>query len=53
MIWDLLIEDPHSKVLDLWEDPIKGSVVSGITEIIATSSKEVLDLLKLGNLMRT
>lgn len=39
--------------LDLREDPTKGVIVSGITEITATSSKHVLGVLKKGNKNRT
>ena len=39
--------------LDLREDPNKGVIVSGITEITATSSKHVLGVLKKGNKNRT
>jgi len=39
--------------LDLREDPLKGPVVAGITEIEASSSKDVMGLLRRGNRNRT
>ena len=39
--------------LDLREDPNKGVVVSGITELTATSSEHILNILKKGNKNRT
>ena len=35
------------------EDPLKGPTVSGITEIVATTSSEVMELLSRGNRNRT
>ena len=42
-----------NEYLDLREDPEKGIVVSGITEISVTNSKEMLKILKRGNHNRT
>lgn len=39
--------------LDLREDPIKGPVVAGITEVVASSAEEVMELLHRGNRNRT
>ena len=39
--------------LDLREDPIKGPVVAGITEIETNTSREIMDLLHKGNEKRT
>ena len=39
--------------LDLREDPNKGVIVSGITELTATSSEHILNILKKGNKNRT
>lgn len=50
-IRDLL--SSSDEYLDLREDPTKGVIVSGITEITATSSKHVLGVLKKGNKNRT
>eukprot|EP00656_Telonema_subtile_P014618 TRINITY_DN1751_c0_g1_i4.p1 TRINITY_DN1751_c0_g1~~TRINITY_DN1751_c0_g1_i4.p1 ORF type:complete len:608 (+),score=140.22 TRINITY_DN1751_c0_g1_i4:263-2086(+) len=40
---------PHKGVLDLREDPIRGSCVAGVTEHTAESTEEVLTLLIKGN----
>jgi kinesin family protein 18/19 len=50
-IRDLLSE--VEEYLDLREDPIKGPVVASITEIEATSSSEVMQLLQQGNAKRS
>lgn len=39
--------------LDLREDPIKGPVVAGITEVEAKNGKEIMDLLTQGNAKRS
>ena len=39
--------------LDLREDPIKGPVVAGITEVEAGSSEEIMSLLHQGNAKRS
>jgi hypothetical protein len=46
-IRDLLSENEES--LDLREDPIKGPVVSGITEVQAQSAEEIMGLLHKAN----
>jgi len=38
--------------LDLREDPIKGPMVAGITEVEASTSREIMDLLQQGNYRR-
>ena len=40
---------PSKGVLDLREDPLRGSVVAGVTEHITSSTEEVMDLLTRGN----
>ena len=47
------LENTSNEYLDLREDPEKGIVVSGITEIAVTNSKEMLKILKRGNHNRT
>ena len=47
------LETTSNEYLDLREDPEKGIVVSGITEISVTNSKEMLKILKRGNHNRT
>ena len=51
-IRDLLSNNNESN-LDLREDQNKGIIVSGITEIKATSSEHILNILKKGNKNRT
>ena len=51
MIFDLLL--PNEKPLELREDATKGIHVAGISEIRAESTKEVLELLYLGNQNRS
>ena len=50
-IRDLLVN--NSENLDLREDPNKGVIVSGITEMIPKSSEHILSILKKGNKNRT
>jgi len=50
-IRDLLSE--VDEFLDLREDPIKGPVISGVTEVETNSSAEIMDLLHHGNRNRT
>lgn len=50
-IKDLLTYDED--ILDLREDPIRGNVVANVSEVIASSTKEVLKLLRIGNKNRT
>ena len=50
-IRDLLVN--NSENLDLREDPNKGVIVSGITEMIPKSSEHILNILKKGNRNRT
>lgn len=50
-IFDLLL--PNEKPLDLREDAMKGVHVAGISEIRAESTKEVLELLYIGNQNRS
>jgi hypothetical protein len=49
IIRDLLSELPTEKGLELREDAHHGISVIGITEAIATSPKEVLELLHFGS----
>lgn len=51
-IRDLLIQN-NDKAFDIREEASKGMVVSGITEVIATSVDEVMTLLRIGNKNRT
>lgn len=50
-IYDLFL--PGDKSLELREDTVKGIVIAGVSEIKAESTKEVLELLYLGNQNRT
>ena len=50
-IRDLLV--PTSEILDLREDPVKGTSVSGLSEIEVDSAKEILKILTYGNKNRT
>ena len=50
-IKDLLIN--NSPNLELREDPNKGLVINGITEIITNSGEHILSILKKGNKNRT
>ena len=43
----------NSENLDLREDPNKGVIVNGITEMIPKSSEHILNILKKGNKNRT
>ena len=43
----------NNEYLDLREDPVKGIVVSGITEINVNNSNDMLNILKRGNRNRT
>lgn len=50
-IKDLLtVED---KTLDIREDPIKGIMIAGVTEIITTNVAEIMTVLKIGNKNRS
>jgi hypothetical protein len=51
LIRDLL--NPTSGQLTLREDPLKGMIVHGAQEVVATSATEVLDMLRTGNAQRT
>ena len=46
-------DDARARYLDLREDPLKGPIVAGLTEIEATSAEEVMDLLQRGNARRS
>jgi len=46
----LTVED---KNLELREDPVKGVLISGISEVIASSTNEIMAMLKIGNKNRT
>lgn len=50
-IRDLLT--PTSDALDLREDPIRGPVVAGVTEVSATGAEQVMNMLQQGNARRT
>lgn len=50
-IKDLLTID--DKNLEIREDPIKGIVIAGITEIITVSVTEIMTVLKIGNKNRS
>ena len=39
--------------MELREDPYKGIIVTGLTEVIATNVSEVMTLLRIGNKNRT
>ena len=48
---DLLVaEDKH---IDIREDPEKGVIVAGYSEVQATTKKEILTMIKIGNRNRT
>ena len=42
-----------SKTLDLREDPARGIIVAGVTEIMTTNTDEIMQLLREGNRKRT
>ncbi|OWZ22311.1 Kinesin [Phytophthora megakarya] len=44
---------PTSEFLDLREDPIRGSVVAGLSEVEASNAQEVMKLLRRGNRYRS
>jgi kinesin family protein 18/19 len=44
---------PSKEVMDLREDPQKGMVVAGLSEIMPTSPEEVVSAIRLGNKRRT
>ena len=48
-----LLSDDTDEYLDLREDPIKGPVVAGITEVEAKSATEIMQLLHQGNAKRS
>ena len=47
------LENTNNEYLDLREDPERGIVVSGITEVNVTNSSDMLKILKRGNRNRT
>ncbi|KAG1702529.1 hypothetical protein DVH05_009479 [Phytophthora capsici] len=44
---------PTSEFLDLREDPVRGSVVAGLSEVEANNAKDVMKLLRRGNKYRS
>ncbi|OMJ82018.1 hypothetical protein SteCoe_17403 [Stentor coeruleus] len=55
-IYNEIVRDlinPSSTCLDIREDPDKGIMVSGLSELIASSPQEVIDNLRIGNKRRT
>lgn len=50
-IKDLLVM--RNKYLDLREDPVRGIMVAGVTEIMTTNTDEIMSLLREGNKNRT
>lgn len=50
---DLLHSDGRESVLDIRDDPEKGTIVSGITQTEAENAEEVAELIRLGNQRRT
>ncbi|KAL4085695.1 hypothetical protein PRIC1_015031 [Phytophthora ramorum] len=44
---------PTSEFLDLREDPVRGSVVAGLSEVEASNAKDVMKLLRRGNKYRS
>ena len=53
VILDLLIPNARDSYLDLREDPVIGTVISGVTEFIVKEPREVMNLLTMGNKRRT
>jgi kinesin family protein 18/19 len=47
-----LISD-NTEHLKIWEDPLKGITIAGLTEVQATSPQEVVDMVQMGNMRRT
>ena len=43
----------NEELLDLREDPIKGIIITNITELLVNNSKDILSILKRGNRNRT
>lgn len=55
-IYNELLRDlihPNKETLDLREDPHRGMVVAGLSEIMPTSPEEVVSAIRLGNKRRT
>ena len=52
-IRDLLVPKENGAYLELRDDPIKGVMLSGATEITVESVEEVMNLLTAGNRQRT
>ncbi|OMJ83915.1 hypothetical protein SteCoe_15075 [Stentor coeruleus] len=55
-IYNEIVRDlinPSNSCLDIREDPDKGIMVSGLSELVATSPQEVIDSLRVGNKRRT
>ena len=53
VILDLLIPNARDQYLDLREDPVNGTCISGVTEFVVKEPKEVMNLLTVGNKRRT
>ena len=53
VIRDLLVPDHKDTHLDLRDDPIRGVILSGVTEFSVQEPNEVMDLLVTGNRRRT
>ena len=51
MVWDLIT--PGTDTLDLREDPIRGVVITGLSEIPVTSMKEIMTTIRASNKNRT
>ena len=50
-IKDLLSK--NDKSLEIWEDPIRGSVVVGVKEIEASTTEKIIEIMKIGSYNRT
>ena len=50
-IKDLIV--PTTDILDLREDPVKGTTVAGLSEVEVESAQEILEVLTFGNKNRT
>ena len=50
-IKDLLSKSEKS--LDIWEDPIRGSIIVGVKEIPVSSTDEIIEILRVGSYNRT
>ena len=51
MIRDLI--NTNTEIMDVREDPVKGIIVAGLSEVHVTSSTDIMDTIRLSNRNRT